>query len=385
MYFRSHKTKVLQGLGVIFFLLVLGIGIAFSSGRISLDVRQRAATGKSDPVGWIDLVDQEGNVVGWALDPDLPADSIDIHVYIDGPAGVGTYVGSTTAGRARNDVNEVMKVSGMHGYYYQLPDSFFDGKTHTAFVHGIDLTGNVNQLLLPQTGATFTLPKKDTPTPSEIPVPTEVPGADERVLFHPSYTVDDNVVTQSFTTNAYGVTSLRYIDSRKLRMSLKAPDRIDPSDGPLISLQKSFPSFQLPNDYIVEVETKLDKSYDGNAWYIIVLNDQSVDKPFNDNAYNVGIHQNSGLYRISKMVNSLETEISNKRTDTIDPSYVNKIRIERKGDSIRLIINGIFVDEIQDNSYKGGVISLLAKGYASSYAVIEFNNFMVKEFSETSK
>jgi hypothetical protein len=88
-----------------------------------------------------------GEVGGWSLDTDLPGNSNPVHFYIDGLAGVGTYVGQTLANIPRPDVNTVTGYPGDHGFSYFIPDQYRDGLNHTIYAYGIDLTGGQPKLL----------------------------------------------------------------------------------------------------------------------------------------------------------------------------------------------------------------------------------------------
>jgi hypothetical protein len=116
------------------------------------------------PVGNFEFIDSNstGNAVGWAYDPDTSNQSIDVHFYIDGPAGTGTGGLSTVANVPRPDVNQALGISGNHGFSWRIPDQFRDGKNHTIHTYGIDTAGGANaliggspktfNLLLPPTG-----------------------------------------------------------------------------------------------------------------------------------------------------------------------------------------------------------------------------------------
>ena len=72
------------------------------------------------PVGCVDVVDDgygQIHVAGWAFDPDAPSSSIEVHVYVGGPAGDSNAIGrSFVANGVREDVNNVYGISGKHGF-----------------------------------------------------------------------------------------------------------------------------------------------------------------------------------------------------------------------------------------------------------------------------
>ena len=95
-------------------------------------------------------------VSGWTLDPDARTEATAVHVYLDGPAGVGRLLGSATANRSRPDVNETFPGAGdQHGF-----DAGFDGlaagTTHTAYVYAINRAGGGENPLLKT--MTFSVP-----------------------------------------------------------------------------------------------------------------------------------------------------------------------------------------------------------------------------------
>jgi hypothetical protein len=92
------------------------------------------------PVGRLDLArDVTGGVrvAGWALDPDTTAQSITVHVYVD-----GRFAGMVPADAARPDVARALGVSPDHGYSAVVADGA------QVCTYGIDSTGQaVNTLL----------------------------------------------------------------------------------------------------------------------------------------------------------------------------------------------------------------------------------------------
>lgn len=67
------------------------------------------------PAGALDVVENVGGgrvrVSGWMYDPDVPAESIEAHVYLN-----GQLAGSALADRQRDDVNAQLGITGAHGY-----------------------------------------------------------------------------------------------------------------------------------------------------------------------------------------------------------------------------------------------------------------------------
>jgi hypothetical protein len=117
------------------------------------------------PIGFLDgvtLLTEEdfqtetGDVFGWSLDADSPNFPNPVHFYINGPAGIGTYVGQVLANIPRPDVNTSTGLPGDHGFKFAIPDQYRDGNTHTIYAHGIDITGD-NQKLLSASPKSFML------------------------------------------------------------------------------------------------------------------------------------------------------------------------------------------------------------------------------------
>jgi len=94
------------------------------------------------PVGSFDSATCD-SLSGWTKDPDT-ASPISVHFYKDGPAGTGTYLGSTLADIYRGDLSYVDK---NHGFSFAMPDSLNDGTAHQIYAYGIDSTDGTNPLL----------------------------------------------------------------------------------------------------------------------------------------------------------------------------------------------------------------------------------------------
>jgi len=93
---------------------------------------------------------------GWALDPDYDTRNVEVHFYVDGAAGAGgTFAGNTLADQPRPDVNKVVLnsagnyVSGDHGFVYQLPANYADGRSHSVYAYAIVQPGGSNPVLNP--------------------------------------------------------------------------------------------------------------------------------------------------------------------------------------------------------------------------------------------
>ncbi|MCB9546650.1 MAG: DUF1588 domain-containing protein [Myxococcales bacterium] len=109
------------------------------------------------PEGFFDTVSANGQANGWALDRDALDRTLEIHLYLDGPAfGGGTFVGSTRTGNPRPDVNQVIMVPGDHGWRLALPAELFDGQEHRLWAYAFN-AGHPGAFLLNRSPLSFTL------------------------------------------------------------------------------------------------------------------------------------------------------------------------------------------------------------------------------------
>lgn len=103
-----------------------------------------AAPGDTAPIGYVTSADTAGSncwVGGWAYDPDTPAQSIVGHVYVNGPAGSGTYIGMFNVDQPNAAVNDAFGITGNHGFAYTIPNAYRDGASHTFYVYSINTSG----------------------------------------------------------------------------------------------------------------------------------------------------------------------------------------------------------------------------------------------------
>jgi hypothetical protein len=99
------------------------------------------------PVGYLDAISSAGVAWGWALDPDTASANIEVHFYLDGPAGRGAYIGSARADLPRPDINRDLGYPGDHGFNFSIPSQYRDGRTHSLYAYGIDTAGGTNPML----------------------------------------------------------------------------------------------------------------------------------------------------------------------------------------------------------------------------------------------
>lgn len=92
------------------------------------------------PLGALEGIDTDGVAAGWTSDPDVIGVSLDVHFYVDGPAGTGVFAGAARANQPRPDINDTYGVPGDYGFTFPIPDQFRDGQSHILYAYGIDPT-----------------------------------------------------------------------------------------------------------------------------------------------------------------------------------------------------------------------------------------------------
>ena len=125
------------------------------------------------PLGYFDEISSDGVLQGWAFDPDASKDSLEVHIYRDGPAGQGTFVARVATDRLRSDVNRLYGITGNHGFYFKIPDNLCRER-HIYYIYAI----KGPHASLPPFFRSFVCPSSTptpTPTPTATPTPTPVP------------------------------------------------------------------------------------------------------------------------------------------------------------------------------------------------------------------
>src|SRR3990167_5441502 len=135
------------------------VGAVVAAGESGWRDDQEDKTYNKPPYGYAGNVRANGEATGWAYDPDEPKTAISVHAYIDGKAGVGTFIGSTKADKNRSDITEG-ETSYNHWYSFSIPEEYKDGKTHTLYTYGIDAKGlsAKNNALLKNNPKSFNIP-----------------------------------------------------------------------------------------------------------------------------------------------------------------------------------------------------------------------------------
>ncbi|MCA9693317.1 MAG: hypothetical protein KC636_27225 [Myxococcales bacterium] len=113
------------------------------------------------PQGSLDAADCT-SARGWAQDPDVPDQSIDVHVYLNGPAGDPNAVGlQLVANEHRDDLCQQLG-SCEHGFTVEIPRSLRDNAAHPVHAYGIDTEGGPNAQLS-QSPQSFSCPPPPLP------------------------------------------------------------------------------------------------------------------------------------------------------------------------------------------------------------------------------
>lgn len=117
----------------------------------------------ADSVGWVDNIRVDGVATGWAVDPDFTG-SINVHFYVDGPAGSGTFAGALLATEDSPDVLDAGWGNSHNRFSFQIPSQYHDAREHTLYAYaiGTDASGSPNgenPELLGSPKAFFILPR----------------------------------------------------------------------------------------------------------------------------------------------------------------------------------------------------------------------------------
>src|SRR3989338_2915587 len=142
------------------------VGAVVAAGESGWRDDQEDKTYNKPPYGYAGNVRANGEATGWAYDPDEPKTAISVHAYIDGKAGVGTFIGSTKADKNRSDITEG-ETSYNHWYSFSIPEKYKDGKAHMLYTYGIDAKGlsAKNNALLKNNPKSFNIPAGYVPSP----------------------------------------------------------------------------------------------------------------------------------------------------------------------------------------------------------------------------
>lgn len=149
---------------------------------------QNATVGNQVPRGWLDTFNTQGYVSGWAMDPDVPAQSIKVNIYLDGTTGTGTKILSFVASSSRPDVNKAIGYAGNYGFRVQLPTSVTDGQ-HSIYAYAVD----------PATGTETSL--SGNPRSNTISRESKIPTPDSCPIITPPYCPNGTLVSNGTDSN----------------------------------------------------------------------------------------------------------------------------------------------------------------------------------------
>lgn len=140
-----------------------------------------------NPIGTLDVIrDGIGQfyVAGWAFDPDATSQSLDIHIYVGGPAGSGAEGYAIKANGYRDDVNGAYEISGNHGYDAWIATS----KTGTLPIYAYAVNTGQGENGLIGTGSVTIAAEKQPPKIADVSLENLTPEG-----YRVTCTVTDNV------------------------------------------------------------------------------------------------------------------------------------------------------------------------------------------------
>lgn len=100
-------------------------------------------SGNSSPVGYLDGASCS-IISGWTCDADNYDQPIGVHLYADGPAGTGAFIGSTIANVYRGDLISANVCGGKpyHGFSFATPALVKNGRPHSIYAYGLNIGGS---------------------------------------------------------------------------------------------------------------------------------------------------------------------------------------------------------------------------------------------------
>lgn len=177
--------------------------------------------------GVIGIIDGISNsaILGWACQEGNPQ-SIDIHVYVGGPAGQGTILKGFTANLSSE--RAVARACGTFGrnYRFEVPITAEEAMKHaeeSIYIHGISSRGNRNNLLvrsgefkIPQLTPTKVLTSTPRPSPGDIKSLHGAPSTPEFFLVLSKSPTTPPIPTESIPEEAIRINtggSVNYTDT----------------------------------------------------------------------------------------------------------------------------------------------------------------------------
>jgi hypothetical protein len=113
------------------------------------------------PIGHLDGI-SNGKVRGWALDPDIPNNSVLVDLYFDGLMGSNAKKIESTANLLRDDVNKATGYFASYGFEIAIPEDYKDGKPHSVYAYALDLSDPSKHTLLAGSPFKFSILGKPT-------------------------------------------------------------------------------------------------------------------------------------------------------------------------------------------------------------------------------
>ncbi|MBX4187217.1 MAG: right-handed parallel beta-helix repeat-containing protein, partial [Candidatus Doudnabacteria bacterium] len=172
------------------------------------------------PTGTFDGVRTDGiTLYGWSYDPDANTSPINVQIFVNGPVGTGTLIGTVSTTFTRTDVNSNFGITGTHGFELVIPTQYRDGAAHNYYAYGIDFNDSTRSTLLGGSPRSITAGGTNPPSGSwtaPIGIPTPNFGILEQAPAAPNpwtsevanyYYIDRNIAGATDTNNNFGTPS----------------------------------------------------------------------------------------------------------------------------------------------------------------------------------
>lgn len=212
-----------------------------------------ATASAQPPLGVLESIDPVGNAAGWAGDPDALGTSINLHFYVDGPAGIGVFAGVVRADQPRPDINARYGVPGNYGFAFSIPPQFRDSRAHTLYVHGIDTSGNAAEhVLLSNVPQSFQLVAPP-PSLTSITPGTITNGSSVTLTFSGSNFQPGAVLVYQVPSGGTGSVPATVVSSTTLTLTLNAVNL--PIGSYQVAVQNPDWQRSSPRPVVVEVGT----------------------------------------------------------------------------------------------------------------------------------
>lgn len=94
------------------------------------------SSGTTPPFGRVSAGENDGTIYGWASESANPTSTVTVDMYIGGPRGSGTLIGTAPANQPYYGAEK----TGNVGFRFTLPDMYRDGTSRTVYLYGRDVT-----------------------------------------------------------------------------------------------------------------------------------------------------------------------------------------------------------------------------------------------------